>query len=314
MNEIDNKLALYQNILELEDWLGIKHNPQILKEVWDTMNDYYCDLQQMRDDIVYSELGRDDEALSIADSEDIDEAEKRRQIEEAYKELEDIRKKEAEETGLDEELPIPDLSYLDFEDDFEDLKQKPKPKKTDGNRISIIIKDGSTIIEETSKVIQSEEGKFGIYDIHRYQKGGFYVYKEYFMLFQKEFLIDDIKSITFDKSKDQVKIAFRNLQKLTPDSYYTFDEMIFYDGYFNLQIDIYESGGVYDKIECKYNGVGFGLDHLFEGFCSLADLEEGCAILMVNGNAYANPNLSYYYDESATDNFKQLSETLGFLL
>ena len=41
MNEFDEKLALYQSILEIEDWLGIKHNPRILREVWDTMNDYY---------------------------------------------------------------------------------------------------------------------------------------------------------------------------------------------------------------------------------------------------------------------------------
>lgn len=311
MNEFDKKLDLYFLILELEDWLGIKHNPQILKEVWDTMNDYYCNLEQMRYDIVYSEL--EDETPSIVDSEDIDEVEMERQIEESYKNLEDIRKKEAEESRLNEALPKSDFDY-DFDDEINDYFKDRKPKKTNGNRISMIIKDENTIIEEKSKVIQSEEGIFGIYDVHYFQKGGFFIYKEFFMLFHKEFLIDDIKSITFDKSKDQIKVVFRNLQKLKPDSYYTFDEMIFYEGDSNLYIDISEGGGVYDKIECKYNGVGCGLDHLFEGFCSLADLEEGCAILMVNGNAYANQNLSYYYDESGTHKFRQLSETLVFRL
>lgn len=312
MNEFDEKLALYQMILELEDWLEIKHNPQILKQVWDTMNDYYCDLLQMRDEKAYSELEETDEVSSIEGSENIDEAEKKRQIEEAYKELEEIWEKEAEEkSDFYEELPEPDSSNFDWdvyedEEDFEDQK----PKKTDGNRISIITKDESTIIEETSKVIQSEEGKFGLYDIHFYQKGGFRVYKEYKMLFQKEFLIDDIKSITFDKSKDQVKIAFHNLQRLSPNSYFSFDEMVFYEQFSRLYIGFSEGGEVFDKDECLFDKTGCGLDHLFEGFCSLADLEEGCAILMVNGNAYSNPTLSYYYDESATNNFSPLSETL----
>ena len=136
MNEFDEKLALYQNILEIEDWLGIKHNPQILKQVWDTMNDYYCDLQQMRDEIVYSEFEDDDEAPSLV-AEDIDEAEMERQIEEADKNLEDKREKEAEEeSDFYEKLPEPDM-----DDDFEDQK----PKITDGNRISVITKDGSTL-------------------------------------------------------------------------------------------------------------------------------------------------------------------------
>ena len=89
--------------------------------------------------------------------------------------------------------------------------------------------------------------------------------------------------------------------------------MLFYERFSHLYIDFSKGGEVFDENKCLFDKVG-GLEHLFEGFCSLADLEEGCAILMVNGNAYANPNLSYYYDESATDNFKQLSETLGFLL
>lgn len=132
MNEFDEKLALYQ----IEDWLGIKHNPQILKQVWDTMNDYYCDLQQMRDEIVYSEFEDDDEAPSLV-AEDIDEAEMERQIEEADKNLEDKREKEAgEESDFYEKLPEPDM-----DDDFEDQK----PKITDGNRISVITKDGSTL-------------------------------------------------------------------------------------------------------------------------------------------------------------------------
>jgi hypothetical protein len=86
-DDFDEKLVLYQSILELEDWLDIKHNPQILKEVWDTMNDYYCDLQQMRHEIVYSELEENDKASSTANYENIDEVEKKKQIEEAYKEL-----------------------------------------------------------------------------------------------------------------------------------------------------------------------------------------------------------------------------------
>ena len=82
MDEIDEKLALYHNILELEDWLEIKHNPQILKEAWDTMNDYCCDLERMRHEIAYSEL----EDVNEQSSNEADE--KRKQIEESYKELE----------------------------------------------------------------------------------------------------------------------------------------------------------------------------------------------------------------------------------
>lgn len=31
MDDFNDKIDLYQLILEIEDWLGIKHNPQILK-------------------------------------------------------------------------------------------------------------------------------------------------------------------------------------------------------------------------------------------------------------------------------------------
>ena len=82
MDEIDEKLALYHNILELEDWLEIKHNPQILKEAWDTMNDYCCDLERMRHEIAYSELEEANKESSNVDDE------KKHQIEESYKELE----------------------------------------------------------------------------------------------------------------------------------------------------------------------------------------------------------------------------------
>lgn len=99
MDDFDEKIDSYRLILEIEDWLGIKHNPQILKECWDVMNDYYCDLQQMRDEIVHSEL----EEYNMADEnaflketaqttcvEEIDDLEKKRQIDEAYKELEAV--------------------------------------------------------------------------------------------------------------------------------------------------------------------------------------------------------------------------------
>ena len=69
------KSLLCSMILELEDWLEIKHNPQILKQVLDTMNDYYCYLEQMRYEKAYSELEEIDEASSIVDSENIHEAE-----------------------------------------------------------------------------------------------------------------------------------------------------------------------------------------------------------------------------------------------
>ena len=99
MDDFNDKIDSYQLILEIEDWLGIKHNPQILKECWDVMNDYYCDLQQMRDEIIYSELEDynmvDEDALLKEAAlttcvEHIDDLEKKRQIEEAYKELESV--------------------------------------------------------------------------------------------------------------------------------------------------------------------------------------------------------------------------------
>ena len=99
MDDFNDKIDSYQLILEIEDWLGIKHNPQILKERWDVMNDYYCDLQQMRDEIIYSELEDynmvDEDALLKEAAlttfvEHIDDLEKKREIEEAYKELESV--------------------------------------------------------------------------------------------------------------------------------------------------------------------------------------------------------------------------------
>lgn len=309
MDEFDEKISLYHAILELEDWLEIKHNPNILKQALDTMENYHSDLERMRDEVVYSELEEDS---SMMGSEIIDDSEKTRQIEEAYKELDEIWAKEAEEkSGFYEELPEPDLSYLDY--DEEDAEYQ-KPKKTEGNRISIIKMNGSTIIEESSKVIQSEDGKFGLYDIRFYQKGGLRVYKEYLMLFHKEFLIDDIKSITFDKSENKVKIKFNNWQKLSQDSSYPINEMVFYVQFSNLYIDCYQGDTRIDHIKCLFDKTGYGLDHLFEGFCSLADLEEGCAIMMVNGNAYINSGLSYFYNESEAQYFSQLSETIIFHL
>ena len=91
MDEIDEKLALYHNILELEDWLEIKHNPQILKEAWDTMNDYCCDLERMRHEIAYSEL----EDVNEQSSNEADE--KRKQIEESYRELEALKESQIKE-------------------------------------------------------------------------------------------------------------------------------------------------------------------------------------------------------------------------
>ena len=82
IDEIDEKLSLYQRILELEDLLEIKHKPQILKEVWDTMNDYSCELKRIFDEIAYSELEEANKESSNVDDE------KKHQIEESYKELE----------------------------------------------------------------------------------------------------------------------------------------------------------------------------------------------------------------------------------
>ena len=83
IDEVDEKLSLYQRILELEDLLEIKHNPHILKEVWDTMNDYSCELERILDEIAYSELEEANKESSNVDDE------KKHQIAESYKELED---------------------------------------------------------------------------------------------------------------------------------------------------------------------------------------------------------------------------------
>ena len=112
MDEIDEKLALYHNILELEDWLEIKHNPQILKEAWDTMNDYCCDLERMRHEIAYSEL----EDVNEQSSNEADE--KRKQIEESYRELEALKESQIKEHQTMMELDSNSDFIQEVEDDM----------------------------------------------------------------------------------------------------------------------------------------------------------------------------------------------------
>ena len=140
MDEIDEKLALYHNILELEDWLEIKHNPQILKEAWDTMNDYCCDLERMRHEIAYSEL----EDVNEQSSNEADE--KRKQIEESYRELEAIKESQIKEHQTMMELDSNSDFIQEVEDDmlFEKL---PLFKKIQEREDFIGIEHKSNVLE-----------------------------------------------------------------------------------------------------------------------------------------------------------------------
>ncbi|MDD6608056.1 MAG: hypothetical protein PUF00_09940 [Paraprevotella sp.] len=94
MDEFEEKISLYHSILQLEDWLEIKHNPNILKEVYDIMAEYHCNLEQMWHEYAYSCLDDTEEGTSMVSFEDIDDSEKKRQIEEAYKELDAIKQQQ----------------------------------------------------------------------------------------------------------------------------------------------------------------------------------------------------------------------------
>ena len=140
MDEIDEKLALYHNILELEDWLEIKHNPQILKEAWDTMNDYCCDLERMRHEIAYSEL----EDVNEQSSNEADE--KRKQIEESYRELEALKESQIKEHQTMMELD----SNSDFIQEVEDemlFEKLPLFKKIQEREDFIGIEHKSNVLE-----------------------------------------------------------------------------------------------------------------------------------------------------------------------
>ena len=140
MDEIDEKLALYHNILELEDWLEIKHNPQILKEAWATMNDYCCDLERMRHEIAYSEL----EDVNEQSSNEADE--KRKQIEESYRELEALKESQIKEHQTMMELDSNSDFIQEVEDDmlFEKL---PLFKKIQEREDFIGIEHKSNVLE-----------------------------------------------------------------------------------------------------------------------------------------------------------------------
>ena len=140
MDEIDEKLALYHNILELEDWLEIKHNPQILKEAWDTMNDYCCDLERMRHEIAYSAL----EDVNEQSSNEADE--KRKQIEESYRELEALKESQIKEHQTMMELDSNSDFIQEVEDDilFEKL---PLFKKIQEREDFIGIEHKSNVLE-----------------------------------------------------------------------------------------------------------------------------------------------------------------------
>ena len=140
MDEIDEELALYHNILELEDWLEIKHNPQILKEAWDTMNDYCCDLERMRHEIAYSEL----EDVNEQSSNEADE--KRKQIEESYRELEALKESQIKEHQTMMELDSNSDFIQEVEDDmlFEKL---PLFKKIQEREDFIGIEHKSNVLE-----------------------------------------------------------------------------------------------------------------------------------------------------------------------
>lgn len=152
MNDFDEKLVLYQRILELEDWLYIKHNPQILKQVWDTMNDYYCYLEQMRYEKAYSELEENDKTSSIVDSENIDETEKKKQIEEAYKELYESYTKDTYIKTLVENRRE---SY--FDNDYEEAEwEQYLQKQEEYNKIQ---EEYNKIQEEIDKEKEREESQ-----------------------------------------------------------------------------------------------------------------------------------------------------------
>lgn len=125
MDEIDEKISLYHAILEIEDWLGIKHNPNILKQALDTMENYYCDIQQMRDEIAYSELEEENAQSPIFDSDEICDFEKKRQIEEAYRELEAAKKLQIREHRAMMELDDNMSNFIQQVDD--DILYKKLP-------------------------------------------------------------------------------------------------------------------------------------------------------------------------------------------
>lgn len=166
MDDFDEKLVLYQRILELEDWLYIKHNPQILKQVWDTMNDYYCDLEQMRYEKAYSELEENDKTSSIVDSENIDETEKKKQIEEAYKELYESYTKDTSIKTLGENRRE---SYFDndyAEAEWEQYLQKQEEYnkiQEEYNKIQEEI-DKEKEREESQRLLVARSGTF-LYDL-----------------------------------------------------------------------------------------------------------------------------------------------------
>lgn len=118
MEEFDEKISLYHAILELEDWLEIKHNPNILKQALDTMENYHCDLERMRYEIAYSDLEGTEKETSMVNSENIDDSEKKRQIEEAYKELDATKQQKIREHEAMMELDNNVSDFIQQEDDI----------------------------------------------------------------------------------------------------------------------------------------------------------------------------------------------------
>lgn len=242
-------------------------------------------------------------------------SQKEKEIESAYKELEEIWNKELQESIADTNETLEMNPYLlDWEDninvdepekDIIDKKQIPKP---DDSKISTIIMENQKTIEEKSKFIYSKEGKFGIYDVRFFRKGGFRVYKDYSMLFQKEFLIRDIDKIIYDKTHEIVTIKFNTHQIIDISTGYSLDEITFYVKYSRLYLECFLNGEKVNQFKCDFDKTGCGLRHLFDGFCSLTQLKEGNVVMMVSGNAYVVKTLQFFYNEHLTKDFKLLSE------
>ncbi len=222
--------------------------------------------------------------------------EKRKQIEEAYKGLEQQWNTESEQnSGFYEEL---DES---FKEDLIVMQDDNKTIKTQFVSNEVII--------DRELQIKSPNGQFGIIDVkERYMEGSSWrlKYDYYNIKENNQYNISDIHSIEYNKDNDILKISFN---KVLDNGYNT---ICFSRQYGNVHMEFYRYHILVNELDSRFNKAGLPLEELFYAFCSLSQLESKNAIVTLNGEAFQVTYIQNYYSETEMRNLDPL-ESVHFI-
>ena len=115
-----------------------------------------------------------------------------------------------------------------------------------------------------------------------------------------KFVIEEIRTIEYDKEKDILKVIFNRVLKEG------FDAIWFNRQYGKINLTFYCQGEFVRSFDSDYDKAYTSLDNLFAAFCALTGLKGDDAIVSLSGEAFQADYIQNYYDEIMIRNFTPL--------